>query len=52
MMGRYEILFETTEGKQITGHMLANNHEEARKRAEQDVSEKNGLKRIVEVKER
>ncbi|MEW9667719.1 hypothetical protein [Ammoniphilus sp. 3BR4] len=51
-MGRYQILFETTEGKQISGHMLANNQEEARKRAEQDLSEKNGLKRIIEVKER
>ncbi|HJV45371.1 MAG TPA: hypothetical protein VJ824_06560 [Bacillota bacterium] len=51
-MGRYQILFETTEGKQIEGQMLANNQEEARKRAEQDLSDKNGLKRIVDVKER
>ncbi len=51
-MARYQILFETTEGKQITGHMLANNQDEARKRAEQDLNEKNGLKRVVEVKER
>ncbi len=51
-MGRYQILFETTEGKQITGHMLANTQEDARKRAEQDLNEKNGLKRIIEVKER
>ncbi|WP_170145319.1 hypothetical protein [Ammoniphilus oxalaticus] len=51
-MARYQILFETTEGKKITGHMLANNREEARKRAEQDVNEKNGLRRIVEVREK
>jgi hypothetical protein len=51
-MGRYQILFETTEGKKITGHMLANNQEEARKRAEQDLNDQNGLKRVVEVKER
>ncbi|MBP1931577.1 hypothetical protein [Ammoniphilus resinae] len=50
-MGLYQILFETTEGKTITGQMLANNSDEARKRAEKDLSDKNGLKRIVEVKE-
>jgi hypothetical protein len=51
-MGIFQILFETTEGKQISGHMLANNQDEARKRAEKDLTDQNGLKRILEVKER
>jgi hypothetical protein len=51
-MGAYQILFETTEGKELPGFILANNQEDARKRVEQDLGDQNGLKRILEIKER